>query len=136
MLGVSLFANNKIRTGDTIDKEFTKTITSTAYDVLYSGNTVEGIDKFKKAVWKYYKSHRGEKKWGWKFPETYLIPELIHTTFPKARFIHILRDGRDLAFKSHLTDNPNKKLGKLILERTGTLGSPSHIQAASSWLFK
>jgi len=136
LLGVSLFANNKSGSGDTSDTKFTKAIISSACDVMGSGNKLEGIDVFKKAVWKYFLLHDGAEKWGWKFPETFLIPEIVHATFPNAKYIHILRDGRDLAFKSHLTDNPLKKLGKLILKKLDTFDKPAHIQAASSWAYQ
>lgn len=41
---------------------------------------------------------------GWKFPETYLTGPAVRTTFPSARYVHVVRDSRDVAFKRHLTD--------------------------------
>lgn len=38
------------------------------------------------------------ERWGWKNPRAmYLLP-LIHAVFPKMHFIHVVRDGRDMAF--------------------------------------
>jgi hypothetical protein len=34
--------------------------------------------------------------WGWKFCESLFIAPLIKSLFPRARFIHIIRDGRDV----------------------------------------
>jgi len=42
-----------------------------------------------------------DKPWGWKLCETvYAIPVLDYC-FPSARFIHLIRDGRDVAFCDH-----------------------------------
>lgn len=34
--------------------------------------------------------------WGWKFAETLFVMPVIKKLFPKARFVHIIRDGRDV----------------------------------------
>ncbi|RST78601.1 sulfotransferase [Aquibium carbonis] len=40
--------------------------------------------------------------WGWKLCETgYALP-LLHRIFPEASFVHLLRDGRDVAFCDHV----------------------------------
>jgi len=45
---------------------------------------------------------RGDRPWGWKLCETvYLLP-LVDYLFPEARYIHIIRDGRDVAFSDHV----------------------------------
>jgi hypothetical protein len=42
------------------------------------------------------------KPWGWKLCETgYALP-FLHRIFPDAFFIHLLRDGRDVAFCDHV----------------------------------
>lgn len=74
--------------------------------------------------------------WGWKFPETYLIPGYVVGTFPRARLVHLVRDGRDVAFKEHLTDDPDRRLGRALLREIGALGEPRHLQAARSWRFQ
>jgi len=74
--------------------------------------------------------------WGWKWPETYLIGPYLHATFPQARYLHLVRDGRDLAFKTHLTDDPRRKLGRALLGHIGALGQPRYLQAAQSWAFQ
>ena len=42
--------------------------------------------------------------WGWKHPQSYLQLPLIARRFPRLRFIHVVRDGRDMA----LSDNRNQ----------------------------
>ena len=89
------------------------------------------------AFYTYYENlGQPDSAWGWKFPESYLIAPLIRDIFPKARFIHMVRDGRDLAFKEHLTDDPQRKVGKKLLKRIEALQDPHHIQAAKSWNYQ
>ncbi|MEP6604417.1 MAG: sulfotransferase [Spartobacteria bacterium] len=41
------------------------------------------------------------RKWGWKSPRSiYLLP-FYHAIFPAMRFIHVVRDGRDMAFSTN-----------------------------------
>jgi hypothetical protein len=41
--------------------------------------------------------------WGWKLCETAYVLPVIDFLFPEARFIHLLRDGRDVAFCDHVS---------------------------------
>lgn len=92
------------------------------------------LNRFQRAV---YGFHRrlgvGAGGWGWKFPETYLIGPYVARTFPRARYIHLIRDGRDVAFKRHLTDVSEHRLARAILRKQGALTLPHHLQAAASW---
>lgn len=75
-------------------------------------------------------------RWGWKFPESYLTGPAIDATFPTARFVHLVRDGRDLAFKRHLTDVAEHRLARRILRTVDQMDAPHHLQAATSWAFQ
>lgn len=45
---------------------------------------------------------RAGTPWGWKFCETgYVLPVMAHL-FPRAKFIHLVRDGRDVGACNHL----------------------------------
>ncbi len=48
---------------------------------------------------------RGDRPWGWKLCETGYILPLIDFLFPAARYIHLIRDGRDVAFSDHVAPN-------------------------------
>ena len=74
--------------------------------------------------------------WGWKYPETYLLVEAVHAAYPNARYIHMVRDGRDLAFKHHRTSVPKTKLGKALLSEIDALNDPPHLRAAKSWAYQ
>ncbi len=41
------------------------------------------------------------RAWGWKLCETVYIVPVLDYLFPGARFIHLIRDGRDVAFSDH-----------------------------------
>lgn len=61
-------------------------------------------------------SHRPEEAicWGWKEPRSiYLLP-FLNEEMPKLRFLHFLRDGRDMAFSEN--QQQLKKHGAAVLE--------------------
>ncbi len=41
-------------------------------------------------------------RWGWKLCETGYILPVLHRIFPTAWYVHLLRDGRDVAFSDHV----------------------------------
>ncbi|MEI7780613.1 MAG: sulfotransferase [Planctomycetota bacterium] len=50
---------------------------------------------------------RSTKPWGWKLCETVYAVPVIEAAFPGARYIHLIRDGRDVAFCDHaVPDTP------------------------------
>jgi hypothetical protein len=42
------------------------------------------------------------KAWGWKLCETLYILPVLARIFPAAHFVHLIRDGRDVAFSDHV----------------------------------
>ncbi|MFZ0695034.1 MAG: sulfotransferase, partial [Alphaproteobacteria bacterium] len=140
-LDVKMGANDQHATGDPDDVTFTKQIEVIATRNLEVNSlaNVQGGDlrRFQSAVAAYFR-RLGQPNgcWGWKFPETYLIAPYVVKTFPKVKLLHLVRDGRDLAFKTHLTDNPRKKLGGAVLAACGAMECPRHLQAASSWAYQ
>lgn len=54
-----------------------------------------------------------ETRWGWKAPRSiYLLP-FLQAQFPSLKFIHVLRDGRDMAFSKNR--NQLRKHGAQVL---------------------
>jgi hypothetical protein len=65
----------------------------------YLGGNVGLVRMFQACVMQ----HRAEipdpgMRWGWKNPRSYLALEFIHRQFPDMRFVHVIRDGRDMAY--------------------------------------
>ena len=139
-LGINVGATPGLKTGDTADLKFTRSIKKIAIqdiDCNVRKESQPGLqNRFDWAAHRYYCGLSPSGAWGWKFPETYLIGPYVHKTFPSARYVHLIRDGRDLAFKNHLTDDPNRKLGKVLLGHLDALDKPHHLQAALSWEFQ
>lgn len=78
------------------------------------------------------------KPWGWKSPPSmYLVP-FFHQQFSGLRFLHLVRDGRDMAFSAN--QNQLRKYGHAILSeeenrwslpvRSVALWSRANLQAA------
>lgn len=54
------------------------------------------------------------RPWGWKEPRSiYLLP-FLHEQFPSMRFLHVVRDGRDMAFSAN--QNQLRKHGPAMLK--------------------
>jgi hypothetical protein len=41
-------------------------------------------------------------RWGWKLCETLYVLPVLKRIFPDAYFVHLIRDGRDVAFSNHV----------------------------------
>jgi len=139
-LGFQLGTSENKRSADT-DKRFTNCIKKLAAHTrtLRYDDAIRPRDlrRFQSAVWNYHQRLGAPpSRWGWKFPETYLMVPLVARTFPHARFLHLVRDGRDIAFKSHLTDRTDNPVGRGILADCDALDLPHHLQAALSWEYQ
>jgi Sulfotransferase family len=71
------------------------------------GSGLPGVDsermklEFQTALDRHRSSNQKEAHWGWKAPRSiYLLPFLC-TQLPQLKFIHVLRDGRDMALSSN-----------------------------------
>lgn len=140
-LGIRLGTSAPHVTGDPDDLRFTNRIKRLAARSLAitSTSAVRDADlrQFRDAAAEYFEGLGAPGgPWGWKFPETYLIAPYVARLFPRARYVHLVRDGRDLAFKQHLTDDPRKRVGQAVLSACGALHLPHHLQAASSWAYQ
>lgn len=140
-LGINLGTSEDLATGDVSFLKFSQQIKKMATGAIGIRDRraikEKEFHRFLKVAAEYYE-YLGEPTgpWGWKFPETYLIAPYVARTFPKVRFIHQVRNGKDLAFKQHLTDDPQRKVGKKVLEAAGAIGLPHHLQAALSWAWQ
>ncbi len=71
------------------------------------------------------------ERWGWKAPRTiYLLP-FLHAQFPGLKFIHVIRDGRDMAFSKN--QNQLRKHGRAILTLTERWSYPKPVRSILLW---
>lgn len=124
--------------GDPTDARFTRAIMQVAL-ASHAATRCEQVrasdlEHFQRAAFAFHRRLRpGARGWGWKFPETYLIGPVVLRAFPNARFIHLVRDGRDVAFKQHLTDDLAWPITRQLLRGTDYRNRPRHLNAAVSW---
>ncbi len=59
------------------------------------------------------------RPWGWKLCETVYILPVIDYCFPGARYVHLIRDGRDVAFCDHR--GPDREFWRKVYFNTGRI---------------
>lgn len=64
----------------------------------------------------------GRGRWGWKNPRTIFLLPLLNEMYPDLRFVHVVRDGRDIAFTPNF--GYRRHQGHLIDAREETLPDP------------
>lgn len=70
-----------------------------------------------RAFYRLYAGRRGKRRWGDKTPSYSRHIRKIHEALPEARFIHILRDGRDVAVSlRHLWFSPGTSMEALATQ--------------------
>jgi hypothetical protein len=73
-----------------------------------------------------------QRPWGWKEPRSiYLLP-FFHRRFPELRFLHVVRDGRDMALSSN--QNQLRRHGAAIGVTGGGRSVPEQSIALWSWI--
>lgn len=80
-----------------------------------------------RAVQSHLEARSGQSAWGWKLSETgYALP-LFARVFPAAKFIHLIRDGRDVAFSPFVSASSPfmRKAHFGSLETTSLSGVPA-----------
>ncbi len=73
------------------------------------------------AVERHLQGCPGDRPWGWKLCETGYILPVVDFLFPKARYIHLIRDGRDVAFSDHHA--PDKAFWRKVYFNTDRIRS-------------
>lgn len=73
---------------------------------------------------------RRKKRWGWKVPRTILVFPFVHEFFPGMRAIHLVRDGRDMAYSAN--QNQAKRYAPYFLEESER-DLPPAVQSISFW---
>jgi hypothetical protein len=68
--------------------------------------------------------------WGWKEPRSIYLMRYFDTTMPTFRFVHFLRDGRDMAFSEN--QNQLRKHGSVVLD-SGQESLDPPLQSIAVW---
>ena len=79
---------------------------------LEHGPTPEMAGQFEDAVDEHLSGRTDDGPWGWKAPHSYLFLPFLHRRFPEMRFIHVIRDGRDIALSSN--QRQARRYGRLL----------------------
>ncbi len=87
------------------------------------------IRDFKEVIIK-HKSDITKEKWGWKSPRSIYMLPFFHQQYPNMRAIHVVRDGRDMAY----SDNQNQlKIHGPFILRGNQFKKPEPIQSITLW---
>ena len=71
----------------------------------------------------------GGKRWGWKNPRSAFLVPFFNEIYPSMRYIHVVRDGRDLAFHPHFTFTAHERVTSTADERS----LDDHLRKAIHW---
>lgn len=71
-----------------------------------------------------------EAPWGWKEPRSLYVLPFFHAHFPEMKFIHVIRDGRDMAFSAN--QNQLRKHGGAVLG-PHLHDAPQPVRTAALW---
>lgn len=74
--------------------------------------------------------HPTARAWGWKEPRSMFLLPFLHSQFPKMRFLHVIRDGRDIAYSTN--QNQLRKHGPWLLDTT-ELGASQPVGSMALW---
>ena len=61
-----------------------------------------------------HNTYKNSLNWGVKNPRFILVIPFLHSIFPKMKFIHVIRDGRDMAFSNN--QNQTRLYGDLFVK--------------------
>lgn len=69
------------------------------YYLHSQGNNLD--EEIHRRVIEHHKGFAGSRRWGWKHTMSYLTLPMLHHYFPDMAFVHVIRDGRDMAYGEH-----------------------------------
>ncbi|NOY94019.1 MAG: sulfotransferase [Deltaproteobacteria bacterium] len=96
----------------------------------------DDLGRFQRSVYRHMQASTGAKSWGWQHSSSGMLGSFVAETFPDARFVHVVRDGRDVALCERPMSGLPPPLGRRLEERLGIQGEPAAVQAAAIWAFQ
>jgi hypothetical protein len=94
---------------------------------LASGESPAMVRAFEDAVAEHLASRPDGGAWGWKHPHSYLLLPFLGERLPEVRFIHVIRDGRDIATSEN--QQQARHYGPLL----GRPDEPEEVRSAAWW---
>lgn len=88
------------------------------------------LQEFAAAVERHRSPAAGPVRWGWKEPRSIYFLPLLDQHWPGLRFIHVVRDGRDMAFSGN--QNQCRKHASAVL-RCELRDAPQPVRSAALW---
>ena len=110
-------------TPDAVEKELRKEILQIIHQTaaLYIEDMPQGANS------------EGNPRWGWKNPRSMFLLPLIHSVFPELYYIHVVRDGRDMAFSKN-QNQPHKHYQALFNKPySASTREKAAVQAIELW---
>ena len=80
---------------------------------LTAGELERMKSEFQSALDRHWPSNSQTMHWGWKAPRSIYLLLFLHEQFPNLKFIHVVRDGRDMALSRN--QNQLNKHGAAVL---------------------
>jgi Sulfotransferase family len=94
---------------------------------LELGSSPRMTEAFERAIAEHLAELDDGAPWGWKHPHSYLFLPFLRERFPRMRFIHVVRDGRDIALSTN--QQQARRYGSLL----GRAGEPESVTSAAWW---
>jgi hypothetical protein len=89
----------------------------------YSGIAPRMTQDVRRVIAGHCSAMRHGRPWGWKEPRSILLLPFFHQVFPSLKFLHVIRDGRDMAYSGN--QNQLAKHGRAVLKLTERFKSRS-----------
>jgi hypothetical protein len=70
-------------------------------DILSGRATASSVAAFRRALARHLSGHDPQRPWGWKHPHSYLLLPFLAEHCPELLFVHVIRDGRDIALSGN-----------------------------------
>lgn len=98
-------------------KDFFSTRLGHAYKMLVHQTAIKPNwpDDFERAIKNHCSKFQDQDQWGWKNPKSIFFMPFLNSIFPQMKFIHLIRDGRDMALSKN--QKQVMTLNKLELKR-------------------
>ncbi|CAN5493575.1 sulfotransferase [soil metagenome] len=89
------------------------------------------VDEFRSALKRHAPAGPQRELWGWKAPRSIYFLPLLQRLFPQMKFIHAVRDGRDMAFSEN--QNQLRKHGAAVLGWRERWLAPKPLRSILLW---